>query len=400
MTAVKRIGELEEKYVLEVLQTRFRSSSGANMMKRLEDKFCELTGAKYAIAHVNGTATLHTALVAGGVRPGDEVIVPPLTMSSTSFAVIQAGATPIFADVDRDNFQLDPKSVAERITTKTRAIMPVDLYGGCPDMDKLVEIAAKHKLFIVEDAAQTFLSKWKGRVVGTIGEFGSFSFQASKHLTAGEGGMLCTNDLELATRARRFNSLGYAGVGANVGKIRRQDIQHPDYLRHVSVGYNYRMPELCAAVLLAQIERAPQLVARRVHIAKKFRETVGDRAWIRPQLDPQGCENSYWTPAFRLDLKKFDRPWAAFRDKFEELGGDGIYAAWQLTYLEPAFQTLTKDHPEYAGRVQKYDKGLCPVAEELQRSLLQFKSSYWDDDERLEKQLKALRATLDYFDKS
>lgn len=398
MRPVKRVTQLEEKYLLEALRTEFRSSAGAGMMKRLEDAFCRATGAKYAVAHVNGTATLHTALVAGGIKPGDEVVVPPLTMSSTAFGVLHAGGVPVFADVDPATFQIDAAAVERVLTPRAKAIMVVDLYGGCPDMDAICALAKSRGLFVVEDAAQTFRTRYKGRFVGTIGEFGSFSFQSSKHLTSGEGGMLVTNDAALADKARRFNSLGYAGVGAGVAKIRRQDIQSPDYLRHVQVGFNYRMPELCAAVMLGQLERADELVARRVWIAERFREAVGRRSWIRAQANVAGSENSYWTPAFFLDAEKAGCTWFEFRDAFEAAGGDGIYAAWQLSYLEPAFQTLAKDHPHLAGRLQDYKKGLCPNAERLQRGLLQFKSSYWEDDARLERQLKALKGVLERFD--
>jgi perosamine synthetase len=191
---VKRISKKERAYVSEVLDSQFRTSAGSLMTQRLEEKFAGLFGVKYAISHVNGTATLHSALAAAGVGPGDEVIVPPLTMASTSFAVIHAGATPVFADIDPYTFNIDPADIQRKITPKTKAIIPVALYGLSPDMDPIMEIAKEHQLTVVEDDAECFFGYYKGRIVGSIGHMASFSFQSSKHMTSGEGGMLITED--------------------------------------------------------------------------------------------------------------------------------------------------------------------------------------------------------------
>jgi perosamine synthetase len=169
----------ELSYVREVLETDFRSSMGSTMMRRLETAFANRFGTQFAISFVNGTATLHAALEAWGIGPGDEVIVPPLTMSAPAFAVLQTNATPVFADVDKDTFQISAASIAERITSRTKAIMPVALYGLCPDMDAIMEIARNHRLKVIEDNAQCFLGTYKGRMVGTLGDCASFSFQSS-----------------------------------------------------------------------------------------------------------------------------------------------------------------------------------------------------------------------------
>ena len=153
MSKIQRVGELERKYVEEVLSNNFRSSAGYKMTKRLEDAFAEKFNVNYAVAFCNGTATLHAALEVLGVREGDEVIVPPLTMSSTTFCVIQANATPIYADVDPDTFQISAESIEARITPKTKAIIPVSLYGLAPDFDAIKAIAKKHNLAILEDEA-------------------------------------------------------------------------------------------------------------------------------------------------------------------------------------------------------------------------------------------------------
>jgi len=381
-----RISEKERAYVMEVLGSQFRTSASGKMTKRLEEKFAEVFGVKYAIAHINGTATMHSALAAAGIGPGDEVIVPPLTMASTSFAALHANAMPVFADVDPNTFTIDPADIEQHITPRTRAIIPVALYGLAPDMDAIMDIAKRYDLIVIEDDAQCFLGYYKGRVVGSIGHMASFSFQSSKHMTSGEGGMLVTNDEELADEVRRFSNLGYAAVSARQGRITKDIIQDPKYERHVSVGWNYRMPDLCAAVALAQLEKLEELVQQRIKVAQMYAEVVNACDWLIPQFVPEGYRHCYWTYAVKLENNgKFT--WYDFRKKYMEFGGDGIYAAWQLTYLEPAFRTLR----------QQCKAGLCPVAESIQPKLLQFKTNYLDM-QVAEKKVEALAKTITYFE--
>jgi perosamine synthetase len=270
------------------------------------------------------------------------------------------------------------------------------LYGLAPDLDAIMDVARKHNLLVIEDDAETFLALYKGRNVGTIGHAASFSFQSSKHLTAGEGGMIVTDDENLALEIRRFSSLGYAGVNAKKGKITRDDIQHPDYSRHVSVGFNYRMSELCAAVVLGQLSRAEELVQRRIDVANLFHQVVADCSWLVPQRTPADRTNSYWTFVVRLEHP--DVSWEKFRAKFRELGGHGVYAAWKLTYQEPMFAQggVPKGFEAFSSQFQRSTAGLCPVAESLQKKLLQFKTNYWDWAEA-ERQSEILRKTIAYF---
>jgi perosamine synthetase len=393
----RRLYGNELKYVQEVLATEFRSSKGSIMSSRLEESFSQRFGSAYALSFVNGTATMHAALEAFGVGPGDEVIVPPLTMSATTFAVLQANATPVFADVNPDTFQISPISIAERITPKTRAIITVALYGLSPDMDPIMELAKRNDLRVIEDNAECFLGLYKGRTVGTMGHCASFSFQSSKHLSSGEGGIITTDDVGLAEQIRKVQSLGYSGVSATKGKITKKDIQDPNYSRHVSMGWNYRMSELCAAVALAQMENIDDLVGRRIEVAKMFGDVAKDFDWLVPQHVGEEYENSYWTWVARLDNPEVS--WHEFRDQFAARGGDGIYAAWKLTYLEPMFQEM-----KLLGREQfisqenreRYRAGLCPVAEQLAPRLLQFKTNYWDMSVA-EQQADVLRKTLQSF---
>jgi perosamine synthetase len=389
---MKRISDIEIKYAIQALENEFNTSLNSYFNNKLEGEFAKKYNSLYAIGHVNGTATLHTALSALGLKNNDEVIAPPLTMSSTSIAILQNGSIPVFADVKKDTFTLDPESVIKVITPKTKAIITVALYGLSPDYDELIKVCKHYNLKLIEDNAQSFLSLYKGRYVGEFGDFASFSFQASKHLTAGEGGMLITNNEEYANNARRFNSLGYTGVSAKQGKITRDDIQNPDYNRHVSLGFNYRMSEIQAAVILGQLERATELVEQRKRVARLFDQAINGSDLLIRQAEPEGYVNTYWSYSVIMNTKSPEKDWFRFRHTFLENGGEGYYAAWKLSYHEPLFQDIQKQSTIW----QLYKNGLCPVAEYLQPRMKQFKTNYWDISEA-EKQAEILNKTIKNF---
>lgn len=388
-----RISELEKGYVMEALNNQFETSKNSIFNNKLESAFAKQFHSKFAIGHCNGTATLHVALMACGIGPGDEVIVPALTMSSTSIPVVLCGAIPVFADSDIDTFEISADSIEKCITERTKAIITVSLYGLAPDYDRIMALCKKHHLSLIEDNAECFLGEYKGKLVGEFGDFASFSFQASKHLTTGEGGMLTTNDEALADKARRLNCLGYAGVSARQGKITRNDIQDPNYSRHISFGYNYRMSELQAACALGQLERAEELVQRRIEVARIFAEVVKGQNIVKPQAEPAGYKNSYWTYCLVLNTDNPDVDWYRFRDLFQKNGGDGYYAAWKLSYNEPAFQNILQP---MEGVWQKYDASCCPNAEYLQKRMIQLKTNYWDINEA-KRQAEILKNTIDEY---
>lgn len=392
---MKRMSDLEKKYIIDAVENEFSTSKNSIYNNKMEKLFAEMFNANYAIGHVNGTQTMHTALVALGVKPGDEVIVPPLTMSSTSIAVLQNGSIPVFADVDRKTFNISPTSIEKCITSKTKAIITVSLYGLSPDYDEILNLCKKNNLFLIEDNAESFLSIYKGKLVGEFGDLSSFSFQASKHITCGEGGMLITNNREYADKARKFSSLGYAGVSAGQGKITRNDIQDPNYSRHVSLGFNYRMSEVQAAVILGQLERAHELVENRIQIAKIFDEVINAQNLLIRQDEPEEYKNTYWSYSAILDTDNPSNDWYKFRDLFQKNGGDGFYAAWKLTYNEPLF---LNEIQKMEGVWQKYNKELCPNAEYLQPRMIQMKTNYWDLEEA-KKQADILFTTVENVNK-
>lgn len=378
-----RIDEREINNITALLTGGFPGSQNRNFTGELEAAFAEKFNCRYAVTFANGTATLHAALVAAGVKPGDEVIVPPLTMASTSLAVLQAGATPVYADIDPETFLLAPAAVEAAVTPKTRALLPVSLYGLPADFDALNAIARNHHLAVIEDDAQCFLGYCRGRIAGSCGDMASFSFQNSKHMTCGEGGIVVTSDAGFAEKLRRFSSLGYGCVSAAPGKskIDKSILVRPDFIRHTDFGFNYRMSELCSAVALAQLEKLELFVAWRKKCAAAYAEAIAGVSWLVPQRTPEGFENSYW--AYTVRLADPEIRWSDFYDKFRESGGEGFYGAWRLTYTEPCFQTLGLRHD-------------CPNAEAIQPRLMQFKTNY-GDEASLTGQAKALAETVRYF---
>ena len=391
---IERISGLEKQYVEEVLQTNFSSSAGANFMKRFEAEFSKRYLNYHSISFINGTATMHAALEAAGIGPGDEVIVPPLTMASTTFAVLQANGSPVFADVDENTFQISPEDIKKKITPNTKAVISVALYGGSPKLDEIRNICNEHNLFFLEDNAECFGATYKGVPVGCYGDAASFSFQSSKHLTSGEGGVLIIKDDQLADKVRSFQSLGYIGLGAKEAKIDKQTIQNPNYLRHKSLGFNYRMPELCAAVALAQTERMDELIEPRKVAGQRFSEISKSFPDIlKEQENYDGATNSYWTWVALLNQ---DISWMDFKQCYLEFGGDPFYGAWALTFDEPFItnrcfykreQFLTKNSKSNLLNPN------CETASRIQKQLCQFQTNCYSHD-HLNKQCFALEKTL------
>ena len=393
---MKRVGLLEKRYINQVLRSEFRSSRATGMTSFAEKEFASKIGTEFALGFVNGTATLHAALEAIGIGPGDEVIVPPLTMSATSIAVLQANATPVFADVDISTWQIDPNSIKSKITNRTKAIITVALYGGSPDYYSITSSAPG--IPIIEDNAEAFGTTYHGKQIGSFGIFSSYSFQSSKQLSAGEGGMLCTNSLAYADRVRKLQTLGYSAVGAYQQRIEKNVIQDPNYSRHEVLGWNYRMSDLTAAVVRAQTERGESLLAIRRRAGEAiFEMAEKSHGLLTPQSKYENSTHSFWSAAVTIDTSKFG--WHEFRDSFQNFGGKGIYAAWQLTYHEPFFRNAN-----FLGRekfikpeiLDSYSQNLCPNAEIIQPRVLAFRTNEWTKT-ALKKQIKALESTIKHF---
>ncbi len=382
MNPSKYLGN-ELKYIEKVLNSESWSATGGNWNNALEKAFCEKLGVKYAIAMNSGTATLHSALVAMGVGPGDEVISPALTVIMDSTATIHAGATPVYADVNYWTLNIDHEKIEKAITEKTKAIIAVGLYGLPPDMNAIMKIAKKHNLVVIEDNAQCISGEWKGRLAGTMGDMASFSFENSKHLSCGEGGILVTNNEKYAEKARKMAGHGYKHLRADEGRVRlrEDDFQRPDYKRIDTVGWNYRLNEFSAAIALAQLERLDELVEMRVKSASLFKEVMEECDYLKPQYVPSECKHSYYTLGVRYEGEEsIGVSWLEFRKSYISNGGDGIYGACALPYQEPVFE----------GKLF----GNCLIAEIVQPMLMQFKTNY-RDMKLVERKARALEKTIE-----
>jgi perosamine synthetase len=262
--------------------------AGANVYhERLEQAFAEFAGTRFAMALPSCTSALHLSLLALGVGPGDEVIVPEVTWIATAAPVSYVGATPVFADVDARTWCLSADAFAECITPRTRAVIPVDLYGGVPDWDAIRAVAGRHGIAVIEDAAEAIGSEYHGRQAGSFGDTGAFSFHGSKTLTTGEGGMLVTSRRELFDRA---------GVLRDHGR-RPGDIM----FFNSEVAYKYKMSSMQAALGLAQLERIEELVACKRQIFRWYQQRIGGLPGVTLNAEPADTRNSYWMVTAVLD---------------------------------------------------------------------------------------------------
>ncbi|HHT9112398.1 MAG TPA: DegT/DnrJ/EryC1/StrS family aminotransferase [Candidatus Wunengus sp. YC65] len=370
----------EFEYIKKVLEGESWSATGGSWTIGLERAFAKKIGTKYGVAFNSGTSTLHAALEAVGVGPGDEVISPAITVIMDTTATIHANAVPVFVDVDPKTFTMDPEDLARKITSKTKAIITVAIYGLSPDMNPIMELARKHNIPVIEDNAQAVLSYYKGRMLGTIGDIASFSFENTKHISCGEGGMILTDNEKYAEMVRKIGGHGFKNLRAEEGRIRlNQDIfQNPNYKRHDVLGWNYRMSEFNAAIAYAQLERVENLVDLRIESANLFIEAMKTCDYLIPQELPFGYVNSYYTLGVIYEgQKSIGVSWEDFRKAYVEAGGDGIYGAWSVPYLEPmvANRQFAKRCPWVYENI-RYPVGLCPVSESIQPKIMQFKTNY------------------------
>ncbi len=278
------LGGNELKYIVQAVETNWISSAGT-FIREFEAQFAAACGTKYGIACANGTVALHLALATLGLEPGDEVIIPTFTMIATINAVTYCGATPVLVDNEPTYWQMDVNQVADKITPRTKAIIPVHIYGHPVDMDALNEIACRHDVLVIEDAAEAHGAEYKGRRAGGLGVAGAFSFYGNKIITTGEGGMITTSNAEIARLA---------------WNLRDHAFSHERHFWHKFVGFNYRMTNLQAAIGLAQVEKLDDMVAARRRNAALYTSLLQDIPGITTPPRPSGpktssgCTASWW----------------------------------------------------------------------------------------------------------
>lgn len=385
----------ELKYLKKVIITGDGSGTFGNFNYQFEKLFSKTVGNKYGITFNSGTGTLQAGLNALGVGYGDEVITTPLTVISNLYVILSLNAIPVFADIDKETFNIDPKSIESKITSKTKAIMPVALYGLPCDLIKIKKISKKYKIPVLLDAAEAHMAEINKVSIAKYADITSYSTENSKHISTGDGGIVTTDDEIFAKKMRQYGSLGYASLPSNDGRIRKlKDIfQDPSYKRHDSFGYNFRMPEVAAALGLAQTEKIRDFIKLRIKIAKIFKEVISNYKILKPQKSITGYKNTYWTLACKLIDR--DVPWKIFRNKFIEFGGESLYAAWTLLYNETFIRSnqWKKLCPPLYKKI-RFPK--CKNAEEVQPLLMQFTTNLGSLEEA-KKKADSLDRTLKFF---
>lgn len=279
----------EEKYVVEALRSSWISSTGA-FLDRFEREFAEICGAGYALGVCNGTVALHLALLALDVRPGDEVLVPSLTYVATANAVRYVGAEPVFVDVDPGTWCIDPELLEDSITPRTKGIIPVHLYGHPADMDRINHVAAVHGLWVIEDAAEAHMARYRGRPVGSLAQIATFSFYGNKIITSGEGGAVLVSNPQLELRLRTLRGQG-------------MDPERRYYFP--VVGHNFRLTNIAAALLCAQLERRDAIVERRRKLFDLYREALADVPGIGFQPVANWADPAPWLFCITVDSSEF-----------------------------------------------------------------------------------------------
>ena len=274
----------EKELLINCIETGWISSDGP-FINEFEKNFSSYIGADFGIAVCNGTVALETALFAAEIGEGDEVIMPAFTIISCALAAIRLGARPVLVDVDPETWNMDVTQIESRITSRTKAIMPVHIYGHPVDMDPVLEIAGKYNLIVVEDAAEAHGAEYKGRRCGAIGQISAFSFYANKIITTGEGGMVLTSDPKMAERARSYRNLCF---------------RPEKRFYHTELGNNYRMTNLQAALGVAQMDRIDEFVAIKRRLGRYYQDRFSDLVGIRGQIEKPWAKTVYWMYCIEL----------------------------------------------------------------------------------------------------
>jgi perosamine synthetase len=283
----------ESKYVNECLQTGWISSSG-KYVKAFEEAFAEYCGAKYAVCVCNGTLALHLSLISLDIAQGDEIIIPSFTMIASAFAVCYTGAIPVFVDANPDTWNIDVSKIEEKITSRTKAIMPVSIFGQPCDMDKIWELAKKYKLLVIEDAAESHGAEYNGIKTGNLADITAFSFFANKNLTTGEGGMVVTNNDTFYKKALYYKNLCFP-------------VDSPRTYLHSDIGFNYRMSNIHAAIGLAQTEKADYYKSLRIKNATLYKKYLENIPGIIFQIQLPNVNSVFWMNSIVIDSIRFGK---------------------------------------------------------------------------------------------
>jgi perosamine synthetase len=387
----KRFGQEEARELLEALEQNTLFYHFGNKVKRFLSDFNSMYKVKYSVAASSGTAALHVALGAAGVTAGDEVITSPITDQGTIIGILYQNAVPIFADLDRFSYNLTAEEIEKKITSRTKAILVVHLAGNPCDMDPIMELAKKHQLKVIEDCAQSYLATYKGRLTGTIGDYGCFSTNDFKHISTGDGGIVTVNSgkEEDYFTTHAFADKNYRRHGSDV-------IKDLEYLAP-----NYRMTELQGAVGIAQLKKLEWICTRRNELGERLNEGLRDVKRINPMKITEGGWCSYWFHMFTLKLEEL----TCSRQEFSEaLAAEGIpnMAGYlpKVLYAQPLFQEKqaykNSQYPFDQGNYD-YTPGSCPNAEHILETAILINLTEFFTDQDIEETITAIKKVTDHY---
>lgn len=360
--------------VIEVLRSQYLTTGPK--VQDFEKKLCKITGAEYAVALSNGTAALHAACYAAGVKQGDEVLTTPLTFVASANCILYCGGTPVFADIDPGNWNIDPDEIRKKITTKTKAVIAVDFTGQVVAIDEIRAICDEHQLIFIEDAAHSIGSKYKNKPVGNLADLTTFSFHPVKTVTCGEGGAVLTNDEALYKKVSLFRS---HAITRDTNELNQN--LYPGYNEQIALGYNYRLTDIQAALGSSQLEKLEEFVRRRKEIVEKYNAAFAEMPEITVQKEINESDSAKHLYIIRLNLKKM----SIKRNEMMQLLGAyniGTQVHYMPVYYHPYYQKLG------------YQKGICPNAEALFEDIISIPLFYAMTDEEVDYVIETIRQIL------
>ena len=373
------IDEDDVKAVSEVLVSDYLTCGPK--VSELEEKLAKYCGSKYAVSVSNGTAALHCACIAAGLKSGDEVITTPLTFAASANCVLYVGATPVFADVNPETYNIDPESIRAHITDKTKAVIAVDFTGQCVENEKIRAICDEYNLIFIEDAAHAIGSAYSNKKVGSLADMTCFSFHPVKTITSGEGGAITCNDEALYKKLVLAHT---HGITHDETLMEEAPHEGPWYYEQVSLGYNYRLTDIQAALLLSQLNKLESFKKRRQEIVRKYNEAFSEIPEIIVQKEIPESDTCRHLYIIRLDLSKLN---CTRREFFDAMGAENIQCQvhYVPTYFFPYYQHLG------------YKKGLCPNAEEIYKGILSIPLYPTLSDKDTDDVIAAVKKIVEYY---
>lgn len=374
------IDEADVKAVTEVLTSDYLTCGPK--VTELENRLCELTGAKYAVACSNGTAALHIAAMAAGLQEGDELITTPITFAASANCALYCGAKPVFADINPNTYNIDPKSVQEKITEKTKAVVAVDYTGQAVELEPLLVMCHEKGIVLIEDGAHSIGTKYKGKMVGSIADMTTFSFHPVKTVTGGEGGAVLTNSDELYEKLVLYRT---HGITREANLLEREP-HGPWYYEQVDLGYNYRLTDIQCALILSQLDKLELFQARRKEIVERYNQAFMEvpELFVQQEIPESDTTRHLYILRIRPEKLAIDR-----KRFFEALGAENICC--NVHYI-PVYY-----HPYY--EKLGYKKGICPNAEKLYDEILSLPLYYSLTDQDVEDVICAVKKIAAFYRK-